>query len=287
MLIGVLFKSFRVGLVLLYGAISAIFFEHDRYFIFCASLTLIQFLTFTAVGIINPKLLYSILITETLSGFNFFDILFAYVPFSVTITKIGKICLDALILINNLFLGYLVSCAVIHYTWLRHTGNATARFAFKYACTKLNLLFHLAVLETCVIFFMALIGAWGNLFYFIWQMIMVFAIQIITFQDIKISAVVKKSAHFFFKNVKNILGVGTVLNFVIITAAILLYYFYSRAIFAPIKDITNYSYLGIFIILYLLSVLYMIQIITFTNFYSIITKKKALHNLVKVGSKKP
>ncbi|HZW61663.1 MAG TPA: hypothetical protein VFF04_05560, partial [Candidatus Babeliales bacterium] len=272
MLIGPLFKTFRVGIVLFYGASRAIFFEHHRYFIFCILLTLIQFMTFTMVGVINPKLLYSILITETLSGLNFFDILFTYIPFSFTCERIGKLFLDALILISNLFMAYFVACAAAYYIWLRTTANATAKFGFKHAYIKINQLFYLALLESGVVFLTALIGAWGNVLYFIWQLLMIFAIQLITFEDLRLMSVIKKSVHFFTNNIKNILGIDTLINFILIMSAVLLYYFYSSFIFAPIKTAVKYNYWLLLVILYILSVVYMLQLIAITNFFSIITK---------------
>lgn len=256
-------KKLRIAFSLLRVSIKAVFFDHHRYFVYCFLLTLIQFITLLSTGFIHSKLRLSVLISESMAGLNFFEILFE----SVSHVNVTQILFLVLLLFFELFLIYFVCSAVSCYARVQWNGEqASIAYSFKRAAKKLGKLGGYALLETVILFLCALLGVVGNMIYFGWQLLTVFNIQFISFEPVSVLGALYRSAQFFLKNVTQALSIDALIELALVLSMSIVYYFSQQSLLEPIKSVSE-NYFITFFLLYLLSVLYVLENVTFTLLY--------------------
>ncbi|GMU18880.1 MAG: hypothetical protein AMXMBFR12_00720 [Candidatus Babeliales bacterium] len=264
------FKRFRLAGTLLKASVSLVFFQHYRYFIFCFLLSLVQFLTFVATGFIHSKLKISLIVSELLAGLNFFEILFE----SINNIKPAQLGMGAIILCIELFFIFCINSAVAWYS-LQHTEQK------KIECKQYYHLFltiwpslaWYALIETAVLFITALMGWVGSILYFLWQWGTIFMIQIITFEKENGLQAIKKSFNNFTKNIAHVVSIDILYESVLIAGAFLLYFITQQTIAKPM-GLAKLSYGASIVLLYLLSILYVLETVTFTLLYMKLKKER-------------
>lgn len=266
-----LIKKFRIAFSLLRLSTKAVFFEHHRYFIFCILLTLIQFITFASTGFIHSKLRLSLMLSESLAGLNFFEILFE----SANQIKTAQILMLALLLVLELFLIYIICSAV---SWfikekLNHSQQSILS-SFAFAVKKSRQLIMYALLETVVLFVCALFDGIGSVFYFAWQLLTIFNIQFITFESVAVFSAIWHSAYYFLKNSMEVLSIDVLIELALIITVSGIYYFSQQSLVQPIKALSE-NYLIAFCLLYLVSILYVLEAVTFSLLYLDMKKNRS------------
>jgi hypothetical protein len=266
-----LIKKIRIAFSLLRLSTKAVFFEHHRYFIFCILLTLIQFVTFISTGFIHSKLRLSLMLSESLAGLNFFEILFE----SVNQIKTAQILMLALLLVLELFLIYIICSAV---SWfikekLNHSQQSILS-SFAFAVKKSKQLIMYALLQTVVLFVCALFDGIGNVFYFAWQLLTIFNIQFITFESVTVFSAIWRSAYYFMKNFMEVLSIDALIDLALIITVSGIYYFSQQSLVQPIKALSE-NYLIAFCLLYLVSILYVLEAVTFSLLYLEMKKNRS------------
>lgn len=261
-------KRLRISFSLIKTSLKLIFFEHYKYLIFCVLLSATQFLAFMATGFIHSRLKISLLISESLAGLNFFEILFDSVP---SITS-GKLMSMAFILWAELFIVYALCSAISYYTMYHEVRVFES---FKIIRFKWKQLLFFALFETVMLFFCALLGFIGDIIYFLWQWITIFTIQLITFEPISVIGSIKKSLSYFKKNLVYIVGIDSVFELGLIALAGVLYYAPGKALSEPVAlALQNYG--AALVLLYVISIVYVIETITFTLFYKVLRSDGAM-----------
>lgn len=258
-----LIKKLRIAFSLLRLSIKAVFFEHHRYFIFCILLTFIQFITLFSTGFVHSKLRLSLMISESLAGLNLFEILFEL----VNQIKWTQILMLGLLLVLELFLIYIICSAV---SWFakekfKHSQQSIGN-SFRVAGKKSKQWALYAVLETVVLFLCALLGGIGSLLYFAWQLLTIFNIQLITFESVTVFGAIWRSAYYFMKNCMEVISIDALIELVLIVTISGIYYFSQQSLAEPIKTLSE-NYLIAFCLLYLISILYVLEAVTFSLLY--------------------
>lgn len=261
-------KRFRMAVVLIKGAFNVVFFEHYHYFVFCLALALVQFIAFSFTGLIHSKLKLSFLLSESLSGLNYFEILFE----SIWNLNTPQLLTAAILLFIQLFLIFIISSATSYYVMqkLNHEKQSIKK-SFLNALNKIRPLGIFACLEVIIMLLCAFLGIAGSIAYFLWQLLTVFNIQIITFESINILAVFLKSLRYFKTNITNILSIDIALELFLIAMALFGYFFYQKTIVEPISLLAD-NYAIAILILYVMATVNLIEVVAFTFFYNIINK---------------
>jgi len=267
------FRSIRIIIALLKSTISVMLFEHHHYFVFCLALSAIQFTMYLFSGLLHSQLKLSTLLSASLAGFNYFEILID----SVSTLSAQQLLLDAALLFIQLLGIYLISSATAYYAMQSvKKEKQSIKESFLNASSKIKLLSLYAGLEVVITATCALMGLVGSLFYFIWQIIMVFKIQVITFEQSSFVGVFIKSIRSFKSNIANILGIDLIFEGSLIFIAFIGYFFYQKVIVEPVNLIAD-NYAIALIITYMLAAVTLVEVIVFTFLYQIITK----HSLKK------
>lgn len=261
-----LLKKIRIGVSLLRLSIKSVFFEHNRYFIYCSLLAVVQFIILLSTGFVHSKLRLSLMITESLAGLNFFEVLFE----SVNQIKNAQVLLLGLLLCIELFFIYSIYSAV---SWFIKERPRSILKSFIVAAKKSKQLACYALLETIILLICALLGGIGNLIYFGWQFLTVFNIQLITFESVTFLNATVRSTRYFLKNFAQVLSIDALLEFTIIVIMSSVYYFSQKPLLEPIKTISE-NYFVAFFLLYLLSILYVLETVTFTLLYIAIKENR-------------
>lgn len=262
------FKNFRIGLTLLISGFKVLLFKHARYFIFCLLLTVIQLSKFLLTGFINPKISLSTLISESLAGLNFFEILFMYLPSSKVSDILMQVLFGFLLLLTELFLILLMSGAACLYTnSIIEQKDFSIGSSFDYSLKKSKKWLYLALFDAIILFSCALVGVAGNILYFLWEACTAFTIPILIFEHISVSSAIKKSFLYLSKNISRIFEIDAILELILIILGILIYYIYEQFITAQVTFLNKFPWIILLVIMYGMAVVYLVQIITFTKLY--------------------
>ena len=175
-----------------------------------------------------------------------------------------------------LFRSIYVVCSAISYSAKATAKGQTLAVAesFKNAAYKTPQLFGYSVLETIILFLCALTGVIGNVVYFGWRLLTILNIQYISFESNTIWSALYCSAASFLKNIVQAISIDALLELILIVAMSVIYYFSQQSLFEPIKSVSD-NYVVAFFLVYLLSILYLVENVTFTLLYIEIKKNRS------------
>ncbi len=262
------FKSFRIAITLLKNASKVAVFEHKHYFIFCLSLTILQFITFFLIGHLNVRLKLSAILSEYLAGLNLFEIITESSPINTSQT-----IFMTLLLWVELFLMFIISSAVAYYAFQKYTKqNQSYSKSFRNAFGRSKYFIIYAGIEVIVLFICYKFAILGNLMYFIWQLSTVFLIPIITFESLNLKEALFKSFNYFKANLTNIISMDLGIELLFIVFALIGYFLYQKIVIEPMQSMAD-NYVISFIILYFVSTVSIIEVIAFTLLYKMIQER--------------
>lgn len=270
-----LYKKARISFTIVYNAIQIVFFEHRKFFLFCLFLSFIQLTKLFFVSFMHKHFTLGFQLQEILSGTNVFELLWQHFsPFALS-----TFYMFVFSFFEYAALG-LVGCVLIYCTYRRflsyeqaHVKIPSPRFEPFIALlkNKAPLICLFAFLQTCICLVTALVGPAGNILLFVWELITVFCLQIITFENISMFDVLKKSFSYFRKNMANVVSADILFELFFVVIGFLLYHF-SRVHMIDYLGSLLHNYVLIAFIMYGISLVWVIEILTFTQVYYLIKK---------------
>ena len=267
-----IFKKIRIALRLLKSSFKSLFFSEQHYFLFYILLAAIQFIHLKITGLIHHRLTLGVLMTELLAGENFFEILWHDAHFTVSANNFFTLLAFIALLYLEIILVFFVLSAASHYTFKQE--NNSLRKSMQTSLTHWYAICAWGLFELCAQGSSSLLGYIGVLLYFVWNIITIFDVQILSFDRVNAYHVLKKSWKLFKQNMSGIVALDVIIEGLLMTAAVILY-FISRRYMTDISlaDSQNYSDIVIFLVLYLMSNVMIFEVVVFTNLYKAIEKK--------------
>ena len=267
------FKRIRIGIRLVRSSFKIIIFKHQKYFFYCFIIALVQFLRILLIGFIDRRIQLSILFTEYLVGQNFYDILVDYFKLPITIKDINLLIFKNCIFLIELFITFYTTIALVYYTRFQiEEAEISIYQSFYKSYKKINLIIQWTIISSIIMFLSAFFGFMGEFLAFIWQLSTGLSLQIIAFENKNISKVMQNSFIYFKKRFGNFLGIDLLIDFIIVTITAIFYYVYQTQItpsFNFLKETHNINFLFIAIVFYILAIVYISEVITFTLLYKI------------------
>ena len=262
------FKSIRVGLHLLRGAFQAIIFSHQKYFLFCALITAVEFARLYLTSRIDPDISVATLLVEPIMGRSFFDILSEHLTLSKRLPNQELLAgrLDTFFFFIEVFMVFLTSAAVTYYTLF--TGSTIIQ-SFKQALQKTPQLLIWTIIQCFVLLLSDEGGIAGQLLYLSWQLSSSLFIPILLFEPQPFLGLLYKTFTAFRQRVGNLVGANIFFDvgFVILTA--LFYYYYAEDITPTFGFLApeRLSTTVIVLMLYLNSILIVAEALVLANLY--------------------
>lgn len=266
------FKRIRIGIRLVMGSLQSVIFNHHKYFIFCFLITILRFIRIKLTYIIDPTISFNFLFTEFLVGQNMFNIIIDYgqpLTKSSIVLLLGKISL----LYIELFVTFFIILAVVYYS---QKENALLFDSLIKSLKKYKLIFLWSFLEITLLFLFALFGLLGEFLQFVWQLMTSLAFQVIAFEyGATFFGIIYYVFHYFKRMFANIIGIDLFVDIFLIVLTAIFYYLYQTQI---IQNLNFYSkdypinFVTIVSLLYVFSVLFVSEVVTFTRLYILFRK---------------
>ncbi len=266
-----IFKRIRIGFTLSKNSFKSVLFDHQHYFLLCILLALIQFMHLKITGVIRSRLTLGVLMTELLSGENFFEILWQDTHFMAS-TKDSLYTLVAFIalLYLEIVLSLFVLSAAAHYT--AQQSNSIGK-SIRTSLTHWRAICVWGLIEVSTQGSSSLLGEAGAVLYFVWNIITIFDVQILSFDHVSAYGVIKKSWRLFKQNFSEVVAFDVIIEGLIISMGFILYSIFKHYIPSTgLGESENYSNVIILLILYLISSVMILEVVVFTNLYRAIEK---------------
>ena len=264
------FKRIITGLRLVRSSFKAIIFQHHKYFIFCLAVSTIQLLRIVIIGLFDPYLSKPLLITELFSGQNFFNMLFDYniLTYSKNIFLINIF----LALFEILVTFYILVSLIYFVDQQLERKKGSYKECFYKSFGKLNILIPWAILNLTILVLCALLGFFGEIFQFFWQLSTSLSLQIIAFENKTVIGTLKDSFAFLKKLFGNLLGIDLLIDILLLIFLAIFYYIYKSHALVNLTTISYINFLLIIIFSYLISMVVNSEVLTFTALYKIFHK---------------
>jgi len=266
-----IFKKIRIAFTLLNSSFESFFFSHQHYFLLCILLAAIQFIYMKIIGLIHYRLTLGFLIKELLAGENFFEILWHNAHFTISADNFFSLLALTVLLYLEIILILFVLSASSHYTFKQQ--NNSIRKSLQTSLTHWRAICTWGLLELCTLGSSSLLGDLGGLLYFVWNIITIFDVQILSFDNVSAYGVIKKSWKLFKQNFSKVVVFDIIIEGLLIIAGLILY-FISRQHMpsTSIAGLENYSDIIIFLTLYLISSVMVFEVVIFTKLYKTVEK---------------
>lgn len=266
-----IFKKIRITFTLLESSFKLVFFSHQHYFLLCVLLAAIQYIHLKITGLIHHRLTLGVLITELLAGENFFEILWHDAQFTVSANNFFTLLAFIMLLYVEIVLVFFVLSASSLYTFKQQ--NNSIRKSMYTSLTRWRAICAWGLFELCAQGSSSLLGDVGVLLYFVWHMITIFDVQILSFDHVGVYRVLKKSWQLFKQNFSKVVAFDVIIEGLLIIVGFLLYSISTQYIPSiSLVDSENYNDIVIFLILYFMSSVMVFEVVVFTNLYKVIEK---------------
>jgi len=280
------FKRIRIGIQLVQSSFKSIFFDHKKYFIFCLIITLTLFEKIILTNLIDPNLSLSILISEFLSGQSFFNTILNYRSIKYSFYSINLFLIKVILFFFEFLIISYISIVLINFSdKLLDHKKVTYKTCFINGLKKLPVLFKWSILNVLLYFIFAILGFIGNFMEFLWQIATSLSLQIIFFENKNILQVLSGSFKYFKKMFGNFLGIDFFINIILIILSSISYYLYKNQIIHSFNLAIDLNLKGLFsliLIFYLMAVVIVSEIVTFTLLYKIIKKPNKIDKTLDV-----
>ena len=266
------FKRIKIGIHLVKNSFKSIFFDHKKYFIFCITITIILLSKIILMNLIDPQLSLSILISEFLTGQSFFNVIFnyraTYESYSIELFIIKTI----LFFFEFLIISYISIVLISYSDKLLNHEETTHKTCFINGLKKFRILIKWSIINVLFYFLFAVTGFIGIFLEFFWQIGTSLSLQIIFFENKNILQVLMNSFKYLKKMFGNFLGIDFFINIILITLSSMSYYLLKSQIqptFNFLNDFKIKNILLIVLMFYLISVVIVSEVMTFTALFKI------------------
>lgn len=263
----VIFKKIRIGFTLSKSSFKSVFFSHQRYLILCLLLAAVQFIHLKITGLIHHRLTVGLLMTELLAGENFFEILWHDAHFTLSSTNFLKFFNFVGFLYLEIILIFFVLCAAAYYTLKQ---GSSLWNSLRKSMSRWQAICGWGLIELCAQGLSSPLGNIGALLYFAWNIITIFDVQILAFDHLNAYQILKKSWGLFKNTFSEVVALDVIIEGLLILIGIGIY-FISEQYIAGINlaEFQNYNDFVVFLILYLISSIMLLEVVIFTNLYKV------------------
>lgn len=263
----VIFKKIRIGFTLSKSSFKSVFFSHQRYLILCLLLAAVQFIHLKITGLIHHRLTVGLLMTELLAGENFFEILWHDAHFTLSSTNFLKFFNFVGFLYLEIILIFFVLCAAAYYTLKQ---GSSLWNSLRKSMSRWQAICGWGLIELCAQGLSLHLGNIGALLYFAWNIITIFDVQILAFDHLNAYQILKKSWGLFKNTFSEVVAFDVIIEGLLILIGIGIY-FISEQYIAGINlaEFQNYNDFVVFLILYLISSIMLLEVVIFTNLYKV------------------
>lgn len=236
-------------------------------------LATIQFMYFKLMGLIFRQLTPSVLMTELLAGENFFEILWHDAYYVISSNNFFTLIKFIALIYFEMILIFFVLCASADYSYRQQNYFNSKYKSIKISFQHWRIICAWGFIELCTQGFSSLFGTIGALFYLAWNLITIFDVQILIFEHVSVGQIIKKSWQLFKKTFRQVIAFDVIIEGLLIIFAFILYIATKQYITNfPIPEAVNYNGILIFLILYLISSVMILEVVVFTGFYQKIKK---------------
>lgn len=263
----VIFKKIRIGFTLSKSSFKSVFFSHQRYLILCLLLAAVQFIHLKITGLIHHRLTVGLLMTELLAGENFFEILWHDAHFTLSSTNFLKFFNFVGFLYLEIILIFFILCAAAYYTLKQ---GSSLWNSLRKSMSRWQAICGWGLIELCAQGLSSHLGNIGALLYFAWNIITIFDVQILAFDHLNAYQILKKSWGLFKNTFSEVVAFDVIIEGLLILIGIGIY-FISEQYIAGINlaEFQNYNDFVVFLILYLISSIMLLEVVIFTNLYKV------------------
>lgn len=267
------FKRLNIGIRLLKSSFKILVFNHHKYFIFCFLIAIAGLLRIVLTAHIDPRIPFSVLITEFLSGQSFFEIMLDHLSLPISLKYLKLNLIKTLLLFIELFIVYYISLTVTFYVFFQIYKKPISIWqSFIKSFQKFKILSKWVIIVMVISFITALFGIIGDILQFLWQLSTALSIQVIAFENKNIWQVLNFSIKYFKRIFANIIGIDLFTDLLLVLFTGFFYFLY-KSQFIPafnlLTDKPTTSFIYIFLAFYIFSTVLVSETIAFTNLYYI------------------
>jgi hypothetical protein len=268
------FKKIRIGYTLLKSSVKSVLFSHQHFLLLSIILATIQLIHFKVTGLIHRRLTLSVLMTELLGGKNFFEILWHEASFIPSSNNFFTLFTYIVLIYIEIILIFFVLCSAAHYTHMEHDNSILK--SMQKSVRHWRVICEWAFIELCAQGFSSLLAEVGALLYFTWNIITIFDVQILSFDDVSPYGVLKKSLRLFKQSFSEVVALDVIIEGLLITIGLAIYTVSEEYLGSASIDPTwlDYNSMLIFLILYLMSSVIIFEVVLFTKLYKTIEKNQ-------------
>lgn len=235
-------------------------------------LAAIQFIHLKITGLVNPRLTLGVLMTELLAGENFFEILWHDADFTFSGNNFFTFLNFIGLLYIEIILIFFVLCATAHYSFTQQ--NNSIRKSIQTSLTHCRGICGWGLIELCAQGSTSFLGNVGSILYFVWNLITIFDIQILSFDRFSAYHVLKKSWKLFTQTFSEVVAFDIIIEGFLIVIGLGIYTVSKQYISGiSLTGSENYNDIIVFLTLYLISSVMILETVVFTMLYKTIEKK--------------